>query len=290
MKNYEIGILPESTTFSFSPTEEIRRLFYHYTMCGHLYCSKDYYIKRSSYPPLLLVYVQSGTFYLELESGNYQANAGQVMLFDCRQPHYYYAKDDMEFHFIHFDGPQARELCRYINQNSGLVIDSANNALIRQKMEEMIDFLEGGGTESAFTVSSQIYYLLSLLDNPIRSARLKKNDDSLNRAVLYIRSNYHKRITLHELAEMCGLSDFYFSHLFKEMTGLSPSSFIIKTRIDRAMVLLANTSLPLSQIARQIGYPNSSNLNVQFTRRVGCTPAEYRAMSQGLKEADKAEE
>ena len=107
MKTYEIGVLPESEWFFFSPSEETKKMFYYHTMCGHFYCSRDYYIKRETYPPLLLVYVTRGTFFLELKDDTYEAHAGQIAFFDCRQPHYYHASDDLEFYFVHFDGPQA---------------------------------------------------------------------------------------------------------------------------------------------------------------------------------------
>lgn len=276
MKSYEIGVLPESEWFFFSPSEETQKLFYYHTMCGHFYCNRDYYIKRGTYPPLLLVYVKRGTFYLELESGKYEVNAGQIGIFDCRQPHYYHASDNMEFYYVHFDGPQAHELCSYINQTSGLVIDGGNNAAILKILEDMVAFYHDGGNESVFETSARIYQMLMLLNNPIQSPRLKKNDDSLVRAVTYIRSHVGKRITLQELADVAGLSLYYFSHLFKEMTGQSPNEFVIYSRIDRAKALLLTSDLSIAEISRQVGYPNSSNLITLFTRRVGCSPAQYR--------------
>lgn len=281
MPKTEIGILPQSTCFSFSPSQQTRELFYHPSQCGHFYCTADYYIKRDTFHPLLLVYVCRGTFYLELGEEKYQASDGQILFFDCKQPHYYYARDNLEFYFVHFDGPQAHALCRYINQSSGVLIDGENNEKVYRALCDMLRLYEDGGSESVFASSNRLYQLMALLDNPIRSSRLQKNDDSINRAIAYIRANIGKRITLHELAEMSGLSDYYFSHLFKEMTGFSPSNFIIYSRIDQAKTLLSSTNLSVAQIARQIGYPNSSNLIVQFTRRVGLSPAQFREEARG---------
>ena len=127
-----------------------------------------------------------------------------------------------------------------------------------------------------FETSARIYQMLMLLNNPVQSPRLKKNDDSLVRAVSYIRSHVGKRITLQELADIAGLSLYYFSHLFKEMTGQSPNEFVINSRIDRAKTLLLTTDLSIAEIAREVGYPNSSNLITLFARRVGSPPAQFR--------------
>lgn len=277
MQNFEIGILPESNCFSFSPTKKDRELFYYQTACGHMFCSKEYYIKRDFFPPLLLLYVCSGTLYLDLEKQHHQVTDGQILFFDCAQPHHYYAKDRLEFYFVHFDGPQAHALCRYINHACGIVIDGPNNEKVHREMESMVQLYESNEVESVFHSSLRLYRLVELLDNPVHSPRLRKNDDSINRAIRYIRSNPEKKTTLHELAELSGLSDYYFSHLFKEMTGFSPVNYIINVRIDQAKTLLTNTNLSIAQIAQRVGYPNSSNLIVQFTRRVGCTPAEFRS-------------
>ena len=276
MQNFEIGILPSSSCFSFSPAIQTQKLFYYHTWCGHFYCTDEYYVKRETYPPLLLVYVCSGSFHVELGRKTYTATAGQVVFFDCAQPHHYYTTEQSEFYYLHFDGPQAHELCHYINKSSGVVIDSANNADIEQALAEMLHFYENGNSESVFATSGRIYHLLTLLDNPLVSPRLKKNDDSISRAISHIRAHVGQKITLQELADISGLSVYYFSHLFKEMTGQSPNEFIIHSRIDQAKTLLACTNYPIAEIARQVGYPNSGNLITHFTQRVGCPPMQFR--------------
>ena len=281
MRNFEVGILPQSCYFAFSPNAQTKALFLYPTMCGHMYCSDEYYIKRDSFPPLLLVYVCRGVFHLEVDGRTYAAQAGQVVFFDCCQPHYYYASDGLEFYYLHFDGPQAHALCQYIGRTSGVVIDGPGNAEVRRELTDMVHMHEQNGSESVLAASGRIYRMLTLLDNPVLSPQLKKHGEAISRAVQYIRSNVGKKITLHELAEMAGLSDYYFSRLFKEITGLSPSNFIIYSRIDQAKAMLASSDLTLPQIARQVGYPNSSNLIVQFTHRVGCSPPQFRAEHQG---------
>ena len=282
MRNYEIGILPESICISFSPGSETRTMFYYPIWCGHYYCNQDYYIKRKRYPPLLLLYVYAGIYCLDYEGEHYEAGPGQLVFFDCQKPHHYYAKaDGLEFSFVHIDGADAHELCQYINHTSGVVIDGPGNRQIHKELVDMIQMYEQNGSESVLASSGRIYRMLTLLDNPVLSPQLKKHGDAINRAVRYIRANVGKKITLHELAELAGLSDYYFSHLFKEITGLSPSNFIVYSRIDQAKAMLASSDLTLTQIARQVGYPNSSNLIVQFTDRVGCSPQQFRAEHQG---------
>ena len=280
MQVYEVGILPQSVGFSFSPSPQVQKNYYYQIWIGHYYCSDEYYIKRESFPPLLLVYVCHGTFHLELEKKKYNATEGKVLFFDCEQPHHYYTDNDTEFLYIHFDGPRAHELCHIINRNNGILIDGTGNDAIKKSLLDMISFYEDSRSESIFATSEKIYHLFTILDNPLNAPRLKKNDASISRAIKYIRSHVGEKMTLHQLAEIAELSDYYFSHIFKELTGQSPMEFVIYSRIDHSKLLLANTLLPISEISKQVGYPSSANYITLFTQRIGISPNQFRKLNR----------
>lgn len=286
MKNYEIGILPESTCYSFSPSAEERKLFYYMFWCGHFFCDSDYYVKRETYPPLLLIYVRAGGIHLHLDHKTYDAVPGQVLFFDCQRPHHYYVKESCEFYYLHFDGPRAHEICSLINKSRGVLINGPKNELIREEMDELVRLCDSGVTESSFETSLRIYRIFSLLDDPEHSPGLKKNDDSIARSIAYIRAHPEQKLPLSQLAEISHLSVYYYSHLFKEMTGVSPAEYIIKTRIETAKTLLTTTTLSIAEIANQVGYQNAGNLITLFTKRVGCSPARFRK-NQGLNTREK---
>ena len=48
MQTFEVGVLPQSNFIFFSPTAQTQSLFDYQTMCGHFYCTEEYYIKRES--------------------------------------------------------------------------------------------------------------------------------------------------------------------------------------------------------------------------------------------------
>lgn len=281
MPSSEIGILPQSTCLNFTSPKSASSLFLFPSGCGHIFASRDYYVKRNFFPPLLLAYIRTGKLCLEIETDHtvsyYEATAGQILLFDCTKPHHYYAAEDgLDFLYIHIDGGNSHELCAYINQSCGILIDGMQNESIQTEILGLISFYQSGGSESMFASSLRMYRILSLFDQAIMSPCLRKNDDSIHRAISYIRTHVGEKITLHQLAQISGLSDFYFSRLFKEMTGFSPNEFVINSRIDHAKTLLASTTLPISEISQQVGYPNSSNLITHFVRRVGISPMQYR--------------
>ena len=272
----EIGILPKSTGVNFTPPKPAASLFFHVTHCGHLFCSHEYYIKRDSFPPLLLAYICAGTLCLDTGGQHYEASPGQVLLLDCTEPHHYYAKIMGWNSFMYILTAQIPMSCANISRSRGILIDGPQNSKIEAALLDMLDFYESGETNTLFASSLRLYQILSLFDDAIKSPCLRKNDDSIYRSIVYIRTHVGKKIALHQLAQIAGLSDYYFSRLFKEMTVFSPTEFVINTRIDQAKVLLTSTSLSILEISKQVGYPNSSNLITHFIRRVGMSPTQYR--------------
>jgi len=59
--------------------------------------------------------------------------------------------------------------------------------------------------------------------------------------------------------------------------GLSPLQYVIRTRIESAMVLLRTTRLPVAEIAWRVGYGDVSRFGQHFRRQTGTTPAAFRA-------------
>lgn len=59
------------------------------------------------------------------------------------------------------------------------------------------------------------------------------------------------------------------------ITGLSPSAFIRKLKLQRAAQLLAAKAAPVSQVAYQVGYENLSHFSKAFKEEFGQLPSEY---------------
>lgn len=92
----------------------------------------------------------------------------------------------------------------------------------------------------------------------------------------YIRSHYAEKLTLQQLADRAGLSTSYLSGHFARETGLTISSYVRRTRIDHAKLMLRYMTLPVTEVAYQCGYQDVSYFIKEFRKEVGCSPLEYR--------------
>jgi transcriptional regulator GlxA family with amidase domain len=82
------------------------------------------------------------------------------------------------------------------------------------------------------------------------------------------------------LAGFVGLSPSHFSRAFKQSAGLSPHRFVLERRIERVKHLLAETELPLAQIAVTAGFGDQSHCSRWFRELVGMTPSRFRWMTR----------
>lgn len=100
--------------------------------------------------------------------------------------------------------------------------------------------------------------------------------DPIAIAKKYISENLNKNISRTEVAELIHLNEEYFSRLFKQGTGLTFKDYIQKKKIDRAKILLTESSLSISIVASKVGYDNLSHFSKMFRKITGYTPQEYR--------------
>lgn len=92
----------------------------------------------------------------------------------------------------------------------------------------------------------------------------------------YVNENYSREITMADLSEATGLSPDYMARKFKATMHMSPSEYVRKFRISRAMELLCSTELSVAEIARRTGFSDISLFSRVFKQAVGLPPASYR--------------
>jgi two-component system response regulator YesN len=99
----------------------------------------------------------------------------------------------------------------------------------------------------------------------------------IRQAIHYIKENHQRKLSLEEIAQICCLSIYHFSHLFKKEIGMSFLDFVNKIRIEKALYYLETTDFTVKQIAVQVGFHDANYFSRIFKRSTGYTPSEYRS-------------
>jgi AraC family transcriptional regulator len=98
----------------------------------------------------------------------------------------------------------------------------------------------------------------------------------MRRLEIYVEEHISADITLDDLAEQVNLSKFHFCRTFKATLGLPPHSWLTEKRMNRARLLLRDTSLPILEIANAVGYESQSHFGQMFKKRFGTSPLRSR--------------
>lgn len=92
----------------------------------------------------------------------------------------------------------------------------------------------------------------------------------------YVENHYTEEIRMEQLSALVGLNTDYMSRRFKEQLGMSPTEYIRKFRVARAMELLCTTTLRVTEIAEMSGFSDVCQFSRVFRQVAGVTPLEFR--------------
>nr|CAD6617084.1 AraC family transcriptional regulator [Rhizobium sp. Khangiran2] len=88
------------------------------------------------------------------------------------------------------------------------------------------------------------------------------------------------RLSVAEMAQTVGLSESWFTHVFKLTTGETPQQWQRTRRVALAQKLLTETDLTVAEIALQLGFADQAHLTKAFRQVAGDTPASWRRLQR----------
>ena len=107
-------------------------------------------------------------------------------------------------------------------------------------------------------------------------AKTGLDERRLRRVLSYIEDHLEEEISVIDLARVACLSPFHFTRSFAVSIGRPPHKYLSERRLALARRLLAETDLPLAEIAARCSFSSQSNFGRAMSRATGCTPGRYR--------------
>jgi AraC family transcriptional regulator len=98
----------------------------------------------------------------------------------------------------------------------------------------------------------------------------------LRHTIAYIKEHLEQALSLATLAAVAQTSPAHFTRLFRHAIGLAPHQYVLMCRMEQAKRLLAETDIPLGEIALQVGCADQSHFTALFRKYVTLTPKAYR--------------
>lgn len=84
------------------------------------------------------------------------------------------------------------------------------------------------------------------------------------------------------LAEVSAVTEAHFAREFKKAFGLPPHRYLLTRRVERAIALLRDTDLPVTQVAFQTGWNSLGTFSRVFRDITDESPGEFRARERPI--------
>lgn len=108
-------------------------------------------------------------------------------------------------------------------------------------------------------------------------AQLKeKMGKPIRMAARFIQEHYGEQISLEDAAAAGNVSPTYLSKLFRNEMGVGFNDFLTQVRLEESEKLLAQTALPIREIAARVGYLDEKYYSKLFKKATGIKPTDYR--------------
>ena len=121
-----------------------------------------------------------------------------------------------------------------------------------------------------------LFKYLSIKERNLLVGATDSVSDKRSKAIIeYIENNYAEA-SLAELSDRMGVTIPYLSNLIKKIFNKNFKALLFDERLRRALILVKETELPISAIAKNIGYENDSYFYREFKNHIGKTPLEIR--------------
>ncbi len=110
----------------------------------------------------------------------------------------------------------------------------------------------------------------------VQSPRIQTSDAAIQACQLWIAENYAVTNPVAHMAVRAGLKPRTFARRFLAATGYHPMDYVHILRVEEAKQMLETTSMPIEEVANEVGYEDSKAFQRLFKRKASLTPSAYR--------------
>ncbi len=246
------------------------------TLSGHDYRT----VRSNGRKDYAIQYISSGLGFCNDGKKTTPVEPGSLILYfpDVVQDYSFKKENNTTLMWTHFTGTACSMLDR-IKTDKAIVVKITDTKEFEHIFRRMINthYLKEPYNE---TICEG--YLNVLITMILKSAcysegkNINLNHEGLQQVLSSMNRHFNEPILLQKYAKMCFVSQNRFIHMFKEYTGVSPYHYQLKIRIDRAVEMLSNTAISVSDCAEAVGFKDCSYFCRVFKKFTGKTPMYYK--------------
>lgn len=220
--------------------------------------------------------ITSGTHNFTCNKDNYNAMPGDIRLINpgdihvCKSKLWGYITFTPDNNFVE----AFSESCQKELHN----ITFTNPVIHNQKLAKLFITLNQASKEWEDELMAEnileelvVNLISSYSNNSLNNKEISYSSKKLSQSIEYMKSNFHENLKLENLAKISGLSKYHFLRKFKEEYSMTPHSYLLQIRIQKAKNMLLQNK-PLTEIAQSCGFSDQSHFTRVFNKIFGMSP------------------
>lgn len=259
---------------------------------GAEHCTRDFAIRRDTFPYFSLEYVARGRGEVKLNRRvrplqpgtlfSYGPGISQRITSDPAAP--------LVKYFVDFSGTRALRLLRACRVPPGHVTEVYPANAVAPIFEELIR----AGSHTHRDNGVLCAKLLECLMLKISASRAPREGAgtgafaSFQRCREFVEANGMRLQTLDQIAVGCHVTTPYLCRLFKRFGQTSPYQFLLRLKMNRAAELLQRPGTLVKEVAGECGFPDPLHFSRVFRSVFGLSPAAFRGMVRTAPTKEKA--
>lgn len=244
-----------------------------------------------------IIYVTKGSAKITVWSNTYHVQESDIVIL---MPHVIHSIEQLDshhaeyfnivFHFSILEKPE--ENSRYDKYLKPFLAHEKSvncyepkgtklNTCLTPLLLSLIENRRNSYTTCEYLVKSNLFMIMHYLNQACintdkNEVLLQENYHKLKTVLYHVQNSYAQNITIKQAAALCGFSESHFMKLFKELTGMSFTAYLINYRLELSAKQLIETDQKIIDIATNCGFNNHSYFTRAFLRKYNLTPAKYR--------------
>lgn len=245
------------------------------------------------YDYYLYHYVTEGRGQFITENRTYKLSSGDSFLIHPGQLVSYVSDQQQpwHYHWVAFAGEQAAQLVRQTGFRADAPVARASQQAdvtnqIGNHLSAMLQAFYTQKDSSDLGALGYLHLIMAEASEQLTQQEALPGAESITRRTVkqmihYMSSQYAHPVSIEDMCSSIGYNRAYMSRIFKKETGMTPVTYLLKLRIDKARQLLRERpELSTQQIAASVGLTDALYFSKQFRRFYSVSPSQYRASIQ----------
>ena len=234
-----------------------------------------------------IVRILNGTLTVYMDDEEITAKADAIVFINSEVIHGYLPNNCI-YEVIDFDVDEIllrTSLCKDIlhtftnNQVKVLPFNSEEEINLHNITNRLFTLAAGQSNKQDLLLLSALYELLGTIysnHHYIENFKSSANVKMFKPLLDFIEKSYMNPISLNEMARISGMGINRFANSFRDFFHQTPVEYLNAYRMEKACILLINTTSSITEIAYQCGFNDSSYFVKVFKKYKGITPKKYR--------------